>query len=180
MERMRFLPLLALAGLIALPCAARTAVDEDEHHRGHNHAAVPIELSFADFFVRPIGPKGLVPTPQLTAANGSQVRVVGFMVRREQPQPGRFLLTPRPVSMAEHADGEADDLPASTLTVVLAEPQRGHVVAHQSGALALTGRLEYGPAEDETGRVSWLRLYLTPDALETRPAAATAHSAHSH
>ena len=148
---MRLLPaLLALCGLIVLPVA---------------RADAPLELAFTDFFVQPIGPRGLVPTARLLAAQGREVRLVGFMVQREQAQPGRFLLTPRPVAMAEHADGEADDLPAATVTVLLPEAQRAGVVAHQAGPLALTGRLEYGPAEDETGRVSWLRLRIAPQAL---------------
>lgn len=149
---MRLLPaLLALTGLFALP-AARAG-------------DAPVELAFSDFFAQPIGPRGLEPTARLLAAQGREVRLVGFMVQREQAQPGRFLLTPRPVSMAEHADGEADDLPAATVTVLLPDARRAGVVAHQAGPLALTGRLEYGPAEDETGRVSWLRLRLAPGAL---------------
>jgi hypothetical protein len=132
--------------------------------------AAPVELGFADFFAQPIGPRGLEPTARLRAAAGGEVRLVGFMVQREQPQAGRFLLAPRPVTMAEHADGEADDLPATTVTVVLPESQRQRLVAHQGGPVALTGRLEYGPAEDETGRVSWLRLHLAPDALAATPA----------
>jgi hypothetical protein len=131
--------------------------------------AAPLELSFADFFAQPIGPRGLEPTARLQAASGHEVRLVGFMVQREQPQAGQFFLTPRPVTMAEHADGEADDLPAATVTVVLPEAQRGRLVAHQSGPVALTGRLDYGPAEDETGRVSWVRLHLAPGALAVTP-----------
>jgi len=42
-------------------------------------------------------------------------------------------------------------------------------VAHQPGPVALTGFLEYGPAEDDTGRVSWLRLRLSPEALAASP-----------
>ena len=141
-------------------------------------AAAPLELSFADFFAQPIGPRGLEPTPQLMAAAGHEVRLVGFMVQREQPQAGRFLLTPRPVSMSEHADGDADDLPASTVTVLLPESQRERFVTHQNGPVALTGQLEYGPAEDDTGRVSWIRLRLSPDALAAQASAAAAP--HSH
>jgi len=158
------LPLLALTSLIALPVPAA--------------AAPPLELAFADFFAQPIGPRGLEPTPRLTAAAGHEVRLVGFMVQREQPQAGRFFLTPRPVTMAEHADGDADDLPAATVTVVLPDSQRERLVAHQAGPVALTGRLEVGPAEDETGRVSWVRLHLAPDALAAQPSAAAA--THSH
>ncbi|WP_457421256.1 hypothetical protein [Roseateles sp. P5_E7] len=156
---MRLLPTLALLGLAALSATAQ-AVPQ---------TAAPVELSFADFFAQPIGPRGLQPTAKLQAASGQDVRLVGFMVQREQPQPGRFLLAPRPVSMAEHADGEADDLPAATVTVVLPESQRQRFVAHQGGPVALTGRLEVGPAEDETGRVSWLRLHLAPEALAITP-----------
>ena len=150
------LPFLLLAGALSL--VSLTA------------AAAPVELSFADFFVQPIGARGLEPTVQLKAATGREVRLVGFMVRREQPQAGRFFLTPRPVSMAEHADGDADDLPAATVTVLLPEAQRQRLVAYQPGPVALTGRLEYGPAEDETGRVSWIRLQLAPHALAATPA----------
>jgi hypothetical protein len=150
--RMRLLPaFLALCGLIAPP-AARAA-------------EAPLELAFSDFFVQPTGPRGLEPTARLLAAQGREVRLVGFMVQREHAQAGRFLLAPRPASMAEHADGEADDLPAATVTVLLPEAQRERVVTHLGGPVALTGRLEYGPAEDETGRVSWLRLRLAPQAL---------------
>lgn len=165
---MRLIPLLALLALAALPAALPATAQ----------TAAPVELAFADFFVQPIGPRGLEPTARLKAAAGREVRLVGFMVQREQPQAGRFLLAPRPVSMSEHADGEADDLPAATVTVLLPEPQRQRVVAHQGGPVALTGRLAYGPAEDETGRVSWLRLHLAPEALAAQPAAATVP--HSH
>lgn len=131
-----------------------------------SHAAeAPQTLAFGDFFAQPIGPRGLTPKPELLAAVGREVRLVGFMVQREHAQPGRFLLTPRPVTMAEHADGEADDLPAATVTVLLDASQASRIVAHQPSPLALTGRLEYGPVEDETGRISWLRLRLPPEAL---------------
>lgn len=150
-SRPALLALLALPGLIAPP---------------QSHAAEPpVRLGFGDFFVQPIGPRGLAPTPRLLAAVGREVQLVGFMVQREHAQPGRFLLTPRPLTMAEHADGEADDLPAATVTVLLDATQASRVVAHQAGPLALTGRLEYGPVEDETGRISWLRLRLPPEAL---------------
>ncbi|MCE4557095.1 hypothetical protein [Pelomonas cellulosilytica] len=150
---MRLLPWLAALSAALLAPAALAAAEP------------PLALSFTDFFVQPIGPRGLEPTPHLKAAQGRQVRLVGFMVQREQPQAGRFLLTPRPVSMAEHADGEADDLPAATVTVLLPEAQRDRLIAYRPGPVTLTGRLDYGPAEDETGRVSWLRLQLAPDAL---------------
>ena len=170
---MRLLPALLAPVVLALIGAAGLGASPLARA-----AEAPLELGFSDFFVQPIGPRGLQPTARLLAASGHEVRLVGFMVQRELPQAGQFFLTPRPVAMAEHADGEADDLPASTVTVVLPEAQRSRFVAHQPGPLALSGRLEYGPAEDATGRVSWVRLHLAPDALAAQPAVAAAP--HSH
>ncbi|MDR7333644.1 hypothetical protein [Roseateles asaccharophilus] len=141
-------------------------------------SAQPLALAFSDFFAQPIGPRGLQPSAALKAAAGREVRITGFMVRRERPQAGQFLLTPRPVTMAEHADGEADDLPPSTVTVQLDAAHGDRLVAYQPGPLTLTGRLEFGPAEDATGRISWLRLQLAPAALAELPSAA--QPAHSH
>lgn len=157
MRHLNFTPpslALTLALTLALSAAlARPAVAE------------PAELGFGQFFKQPFGPRGVEPTPQLLAAQGQVVRLTGFMVQQEQPLPGRFLFAPRPVSMSEHADGDADDLPAQTVMVLLPAAQRERLIAHQSGPITLTGRLDWGPAEDETGRVSWLRLHLAPDAL---------------
>lgn len=138
-------------------------------------AEMPIEIAFSDFFAQPVGARGLEPTARLRAADGRLVRLFGFMVQREQAQAGQFLLTPRPVAMAEHADGEADDLPASTVAVLLPAAQRERIVAHRPGPIMLTGRLEYGPAEDASGRVTWLRLYLAADALADQPSTTLPH-----
>jgi hypothetical protein len=157
---MKPLLMLALASLVLMPAAAQP----------------PVALGWGDLFVQPAGARGLQPTPQLLAAQGQPVRLVGYMVQREQPQPGRFLLTARPVALSEHADGDADDLPPTAVTVLLPLSQQGRVVAHQPGPVVLTGRLDYGRAEDSTGRISWVRLHLADDALAARPAAAPLHT----
>ncbi len=54
------------------------------------------------------------------------------MVLQESPVAGRFLLTPRPVQMSQHADGEADDLPPSTVTVYLDAIQNDWPAARQT------------------------------------------------
>jgi hypothetical protein len=141
-------------------------------------AQSPVELRFADFFVQPIGPRGLVPTARLLAAQGQRVRITGFMVQREQPLAGSFLLTPRPVQMSEHADGDADDLPAHTVTVLLPPGQQDRVVGHQAGPVTLSGVLAFGAFEDAGGRVGWLRLQLAPEALAE--ALASTSLLHSH
>jgi hypothetical protein len=135
----------------------------------------PIALTFGSFFAQPIGPRGLEISEALRRADGKRVRLVGYMVAQEEPQPGRFLLTPRPVIMSEHADGEADDLPPATVTVLLDASHADHLVAHQRGLLALTGRLKVGRDENPmTGRVSWLRLQLDADAVAAHGPAAPA------
>jgi hypothetical protein len=132
-----------------------------------------IALAFGSFFARPIGPRGLEISAALRAADGQRVRLVGFMVAQEDPVPGRFLLTPRPVAMSEHADGEADDLPPATVTVQLHPSQADRLVPHQRGLIALSGRLALGRDEDPvSGRVSWVRLHLDPQAVVDASAAA--------
>ena len=139
-------------------------------------------LGFDRFFRQPIGARGLAIEPALQAADGRQVRLVGFMVSQERPLPGRLLLTPRPVRMSEHADGDADDLPPATVTVLFDPTQGDRVAVHQAGLVALTGRLSVGRVEDPTtGRVSWVRLHLPPQALsDNRLRAFEARRIHFH
>jgi hypothetical protein len=126
--------------------------------------AASIDIPFSSFFRHPVGPRGLEISDELRATDGRSVRLVGYMVLQEDAQPGRFLLTPRPVRMSEHADGDADDLPPATVTVLLDSGQRDRIILHRTGLVSLTGRLEYGRLEDATGKVSWVRLHLSPQA----------------
>ena len=122
-------------------------------------------LRFADFFAQPVGRLGLVPSPRLLAVDGQRVRIVGYMVASEWPRPGRFLLTPMPVRMSEHADGDADDLPPATLAVWLDPSQQAQVLPHRSGLIALTGVLHYGRHAEPDGRIVWVGLQLDADAV---------------
>ena len=70
------------------------------------------ELRFQDFFRSPTDPRGLEISDTLRRADGHSVTQTGYMVQQEMPAVGHFMLTPRPVQMSEHADGDADDLPA--------------------------------------------------------------------
>lgn len=102
------------------------------------------ELRLADCFRLPVGRTGLEPSDRLTALDGSRVRVVGYVVGEEQPTPGLFMLTARPVTLAEVADGPADDLPPATLFVHLAPTDAGKTVAHRPGLLVVSGVLHIG------------------------------------
>jgi hypothetical protein len=82
-----------------------------------------------------------------------------------------FILAPLPVSMAEAADGPADDLPPAVLFVhVPTEPHK--VVPYTPGLLMVTGTLTVGAQEEADGRVSYTRLALDPPAQTLRAAAA--------
>lgn len=140
----------------------------------------PVELKFASFFKQPIGPRGLEIADALRAADGKRVRLVGYMVAQEEPLAGRFMLTPRPVRMSEHADGDADDLPPATVMVLLDAQQRDRIVAHQSGLVALTGLLTLGREEDSAGRVSWVRLQLDVAALAANRLTGAPAATHAH
>ena len=143
----------ALTTLLAgLGCAAALA------------QSVP-ELRLTEFF-RPVkSAVGLAMTDKLLAANGQTVRLVGYMVQQERAQPGRFILSPRPVVMSEHADGQADDLPPATVFVRLDASQQDWAVAHARGLVEVTGTLDVGRQEERDGRVSWFRLQLDSEAV---------------
>ncbi len=125
------------------------------------------ELRFRDFFRNPIGPHGIELTDTLQKAHGTQVRLTGYMVQQEEPTPGRFMLTPRPVQMSEHADGEADDLPAATVMVYLDPSQQDWAIPHVRGLVEISGQLLVGRHEAPDGRITWVRLQLAPDATRS-------------
>ena len=120
------------------------------------------DLKFGDFFVRPIGPRGLAPTPRLLALDGQRVRLVGYMVRQDSTSPvtGVLVLSPLPVSMGEEDESFADDLPASAVYVHLAEAQQALRLPHMPGLMALTGTLQLGARAEADGRRSMVRLQL--------------------
>ena len=119
----------------------------------------PVEnLRFSEFFVMPVGPRGLEPTSKLMTLRGKRVRIEGYMVEEEEPYPGLFLLTPFPVALAERADGPADFLPPATLYVHVPEAQSDERLPHRRERLALTGTLELGAREEVNGRFSTVRL----------------------
>ncbi len=126
------------------------------------------DLSFREFFRSPIGPRGLEPTAKLTSLSGQRVRVAGYMVNQAKPLVGAFLFTPFPVQTDEHEYGFADDLPANTLRVFVAD-HAGEPVPLTPGIMLLTGTLEVGFQEEPDGRNSFVRLRLDPEADAPAP-----------
>lgn len=150
----RLLPRLALSAVAALFLGHASAQPMS--------AAVgqPEALRFSDFYVTPIGPRGLEMSSVLRQAHGKTVALSGYMVQQEQPLIGQFLLTVRPVQMSEDADGEADDLPPTTVLVTLDPSQKDWVVPHVRGLMQVQGQLSVGRQETASGRVFWVQLHL--------------------
>lgn len=93
-----------------------------------------VDLPFTSFYKFPVRSNGLEISDTLQNAHGQSRRIIGFMVQQEKPSLGRFMMSPRPVVMNEHADGEADDLPAALVTVYLDTYQKKLDCPTQPGA----------------------------------------------
>ena len=165
-----------LWGAMAMPALAQDA--PAPHLPAATAPAVPL-LRFADFFKLPMGSRGAEMMPALLQADGRTVRLTGYMVQQERPLLGHFMLTPRPVRMSEHSDGDADDLPAAWAMVYLDPEQQDFAVPYQRGLMELTGVLQVGRLEEKDGRVSWVRLQLQPEATRGMNAFEVANYLHS-
>lgn len=121
-------------------------------------------LKFSEFFVQPVGPRGLEYSADLKRLDGRRVRILGFMVRQTRPAPGTVLLAPYAAATHEGEYGLCDDLPPATLFVQV--PKYADLaVPFTPGPLLLTGKLELGPRQEADGRVSHVRLVLDPEAV---------------
>jgi hypothetical protein len=152
--------LLALStGLLGLT----TSMQACSQVRLETNEAMPLELRA--FFKMPIGPKGLELSEKVLNASGQKVQLTGYMVKNELPMPGVFILSPRPIQLSEHADGDANDLPASVCWVYLDDRQKNWIVPYVSGLLTFEGLFTFKRIEASDGSVAWFHLYLTPDAV---------------
>src|SRR6266849_300727 len=98
------------------------------------------ELKFSEFFVSPIGERGLTLTEKLRGLEGKRVRLLGCMVRQEAAIPGKLLLAPLPVQVCEHDSEFAVNLPPTTVHVFVPEC-RDQRLPYTARLLLLTGTL---------------------------------------
>ena len=79
---------------------------------------------------------------------------------------GSFMVAALPVTLAEQADGQADDLPPAVVTVHLPPADARRPMPYVPGVLLLEGWLDVGPQDEPDGRRSLVRLTLDwPAAL---------------
>lgn len=152
--------LLAIsAGFLGLTCSIHVRA---QTNFGTSNV-IPLELR--SFFKLPIGPRGMEVTQDVQKASGQRVRITGYMVKYENPLPGSFLLSPRPVQMSEHADGDANDLPAAVCWVYLDPSQSNLTIPHLSGPITVEGQFKFKREEAADGSVAWFHLQLSKDAV---------------
>jgi len=101
--------------------------------------------------------------------DGRRVRLFGYMVRSDAPQTGAFQLSSLPVTLAEQADGVADDLPPTVVTVRLPGALADRVVPFVPGILMVEGELAVGARDEPDGRRSLVRLQLDWPTLAAVP-----------
>ena len=121
------------------------------------------DLKFRDFYVLPVGPKGLVPSKRLLDLAGQSVRVIGYMARQEQPSAGIAVVAPLPVVLGDEDESFSDDLPVTAIYVHLAEADRDRSLPWMPGLLSFTGVLQLGAMRESDGRMSLVRLQLDPE-----------------
>ena len=111
-------------------------------------------------FRMPVGNQGLEFDDEFKKLDHKIVKMTGFMVKSDEPEPGSFLLAVRPIQLNEHADGEANDLPPSTVSVLLDPAQSDNLVPYQQGLQTFQGILLLGRFESSEKSISWIRLQL--------------------
>lgn len=122
-----------------------------------------VDLKFGEFFKMPAGRYGLEPTERLTGLDGERVRMVGYVVGQDTPSPGRFILAPFRLTLATAADGPADDLPPATAWVGLPAAFQRADLPPVPVPVVVIGTLRVGPAPEQHGRVSFVRIEMDAD-----------------
>jgi hypothetical protein len=115
-------------------------------------------LAFADFYQRPIGPRGLEPNAKLLALAGTRVELSGFVARTHDGPAKLAILAPTPVTLDDEDEGLADDLPAAVAYLHAADERVAAALTACRGALRVAGRLELGRQPEADGRASFVRL----------------------
>ena len=115
-------------------------------------------LAFADFYQRPIGPRGLEPNARLLALAGARVELSGFVARTHDAPVSVAILAATPVTLDDEDEGLADDLPAAVAYLHATDARIAAAIGACRGAMRVAGRLELGRQPEADGRASFVRL----------------------
>lgn len=118
-------------------------------------------IQFGDFYSMPVGPEGLEPSEKLLSLSQQSVSIIGYIVAQSPSIPGRFILSPLPISIDPEDEGLADDLP-TTVVYVHFDPANQEIakLSHLPAdtLFKIQGTLSLGQQEEVDGRVSSIRL----------------------
>jgi len=163
-------PVIIFAGMGFLMLAGKdaAAVAQNRDSGASGSAVTPsavlqadsldVALKFEEIFVAPAGPRGLEYTAKAWALNGKKVCVTGFMVRNDNINPAIFFLCETRQSYNEREEGLADSLPPSMVHVIL-PVKKNSAPAWRREKMTLYGMLELGPRQEQSGRISHVRLH---------------------
>lgn len=149
------------------------------------------ELSFAEFYKMPVGPRGLEPGARLQSLDGKKVRLAGWFVFEDWSTcsctptttparapgkravvtpgwmkhvvPGRAMLAAVPTAVSLGHYDLCDDLPPQVAYLHIA-PQFGEPVFYRPGFFAVTGTLALGNKTEADQRISFVRLAVAAEA----------------
>jgi len=175
-------PVILLTGLGLLMLAGKEAAAVAQNHDSDGAAsvdtphAVPyadsssVALKFEEIFVMPAGPKGLEYTAKARALAGKRVAFTGFMLRNNNIDPAIFFFCETQRAYDEREEGLADSLPPSMVQVILPVKQNS-APAWRRERIILYGTLELGSRQEQSGRVSHVRLHcdVVTDAVTGTP-----------
>lgn len=125
------------------------------------------ELGFNEFFLNPVGPRGLEPSARLLSLNGKRVRILGFVAEMERTNKRNIIFAPVPLKPQPEEYGLADEIPAAHVLVTIpGDPETQ--VPLVPGALMLTGTLAVGNSTND-GETSFVRMILDAPAASDVP-----------
>ncbi|OYW78145.1 MAG: hypothetical protein B7Z37_00440 [Verrucomicrobia bacterium 12-59-8] len=163
-------PVILLTGLGLLMLAGKDAaavaqnLDSDATVSAGTPSAVPyadsssVALKFEEIFVTPAGPRGLEYTAKARALDGKKVAVTGFMLRNDNIDPAIFFFCETLQAYNEREEGLSDSLPPSMVHVIL-PVKKNSAPAWRQEKMTLYGTLDLGSRQEQSGRVSHVRLH---------------------
>jgi len=127
-------------------------------HAGATDGSRPVctnELTFDQFYVTPVGPRGLQTTSTLRRLDGQRICITGYVIEDNGAR-DTFILSPVPLHASAHAEEQGDDLPAAHALVEAGSASVKALV--QTGRVRLVGTLHLGRVDRSDGRAFWARI----------------------
>jgi hypothetical protein len=147
---------LSRCAVTALGLAPLLATHAEAPSDAAQASAAP--LAFADFYKRPVGPRGLEPGARLLALAGTRVELAGYLVDAAETAGAPLIIAPVPVVLGDEDESFADDLPASNAYLHPVDERTAQTLRDCHGPVRVRGRLDLGRNAESDGRFSFVRV----------------------